>query len=121
MGIGFLQCGPGLRANRCDVIARKFMALYDHLVCLLREFLRRINQHTRDCLTDRALGLRSLPGKSLSTCSSKLRAAVSLFISATGRQWSVSTSKIVSCRGRRFASVLPNPQGQTNFVNHFVP
>src|SRR5204863_9985357 len=78
MGIRFLQCGPGLRANRCDVIARKFMALYDHLVCLLREFLRRINQHTRDCLTARALGLRCLPGKSLSICSPKLRAAVSL-------------------------------------------
>lgn len=77
MGIGFLQRGPGLRANRCDVIARKFIALYDHLVCLLREFLRRINQDTRDCLTDRALGLRCLPGKSLSTCSPKLRAAVS--------------------------------------------
>ena len=45
MGIGFLQCGPGLRTNRRDVVARKFMALYDHLVCLLREFLRLINQH----------------------------------------------------------------------------
>ena len=78
MCIGLLQCGPGLRTNRCDVIARKFMALNDHLGCLLREFLRRINQHTRDCLTARALGLRCLPGKSLSICSPKLRAAVSL-------------------------------------------
>src|SRR6266480_5984685 len=36
--IGFLQCGPDLWANRCDVIARKFMALHGHLACLLREF-----------------------------------------------------------------------------------
>jgi hypothetical protein len=38
MRVGFLQCGRGLRANRCDVIARKFMALLDHLACLLRSF-----------------------------------------------------------------------------------
>ena len=84
MRIGLLQCGPSLRTNRCDVIARKFMALYDHLGCLLREFLRRINQHTRDCLTVRALGLRSLPGKSLSTCSPNF--AYSSFISYFGHR-----------------------------------
>src|SRR5437016_1253328 len=95
--ISFLQCGPGLRANRCDVIARKFVALYDHLACLLREFLRRINQHNRDYLTDPSPGppvsARQIP----STCSSKLRATVSLFVSDKGRQVSVSASKIISC------------------------
>ena len=100
MCVGLLQGGPSLGANRCDVIARKFMALYGHLVCLLREFLRPINQHTRDCLTDRALGLRCLPGKSLSICSPKLRAAVSFVISDTGRQMTVSASKIISCPER---------------------
>src|SRR5262249_18770653 len=65
-------------------IARKFMALCDHLGCLLREFLRRINQHIRDCLTVRALGLRSLPGKSLCTCSPNF--AYSSFISYFGHR-----------------------------------
>jgi hypothetical protein len=100
MRVGFLHCGPRFRANWCDIIARKFVALYDHLVCLLREFLRRINQHTRDCLTDRALGLQTLPGKSLSICSKKLRAAVSSLISDKERQMSVSTGKIISCPKR---------------------
>jgi hypothetical protein len=38
MHIRFLQCGPGLLANRCDVIARKPVVLYDHLATLLPEF-----------------------------------------------------------------------------------
>src|SRR2546428_2506182 len=95
MGIGFLQCGPGLQTNRRDVVARKFMALYDHLVFLLREFLRLINQHDRDYLTDPSPGppvsARPIP----STCSSRCRAAGSFFISSSGCQMSVSTSKII--------------------------
>src|SRR6266498_5307660 len=108
IGIGFLQCDPSLRANRCDVIARKFMALYDHLACLLPEFLRRINQHNRDYLTDPSPGppvsARQIP----STCSSKLRATVSSFVSDTGRKVSVSASKIILCPERWSASILPN-------------
>src|SRR5205823_12481687 len=38
--IGFLQCGTDLRANRCDVIARRFMGLRGHVACWLCEFFR---------------------------------------------------------------------------------
>src|SRR5215813_1603939 len=33
VGIGFLQGSPSLGANRCGVIARKFVALYGHDLC----------------------------------------------------------------------------------------
>ena len=121
MRIGLLQCGPGLRTNRRDVITRKFMALDDHLGCLLREFLRRINQHTRDCLTVRALGLRSLPGKSLSTCSPNF--ACSSFISYFGHKPPNEClyRQIISRPERDPASILPKAQGQSNFVNDGAP
>src|SRR5207247_11402460 len=49
--IGFLQCGPDLRATRCGVVARNCMALPGHLGCLLRGFLPPINQPKSDVLT----------------------------------------------------------------------
>src|SRR6266571_6438154 len=94
MGIGFLQCGPSLRANRCDVIARKFMALYDHLACLLREFLRRINQHKRDCLTAQSPGPPNSARQISFDLLFKSRAAVSFLFSNRGGQVSVSPKKI---------------------------
>src|SRR5207248_7993163 len=55
MRVCFLQCGPGLGANLCDVIARKFVALYDPLVCLLREFLHWTNTLSKICLIAQSL------------------------------------------------------------------
>jgi len=94
MHVCFLQCGPSLRANGCDVIARKFMALDDHLVLLLPEFCAGSNEPKRDCLTAQSPG----PPNSARQISFDLLFEIAcsslILISETGGQVIVSPRKI---------------------------
>src|SRR5260370_37430827 len=94
MHVCFLQCGRSLRANGCDVIARKFMALDDHLVLLLPKFCAGSNQPKRDCLTAQSPG----PPNSARQISFDLLFEIAcsslILISETGGQVIVSQSKI---------------------------
>src|SRR5437016_2934116 len=119
--IGFLRCGPGFRANRCDVIARKFMALHGGS----RMFATRVfapDQSTQKRLPDSSEPWASeLCQANLVRFALQIACSSFILISNTGGQVSVSPKKIFYAPETRRGSVLPNAQRRTSFVNDGRP
>src|SRR6266536_205978 len=119
MHICFLQFGPGLRANRCDVIARKPVALYDHLATLLPEFCagsistKRLPDSSEPWASD-------LCQANLVRFALQIACSSFILISNTDGQVSVSPKKIFYAP-KPAGSVLPKAQRRTSFVNDGPP